>query len=82
LWKAVNRVCIGAGLPAIGLHGLRHSFASLTVHLGIPEETAMAIGGWSDFQTMRKIYTHISQRDMYTHTQALEAFFSSASEGA
>jgi len=42
----------------------------------------MAIGGWSDFQTMRKIYTHISQRDMYTHTQALEAFFSSASEGA
>lgn len=73
--RAINSVCEDAGLPQIGLHGLRHSFASLCVHLGIPEETAMSIGGWSDFTTMRKIYTHISQRDQSRHTELLTGFF-------
>ncbi len=75
LLRAVNSVCEGAGLPLVGIHGLRHSFASLCVHLGIPEETAMRIGGWSDFQTMRKIYTHISQRDQQDQVAMLTAFF-------
>ena len=73
--RAVNSICDKAGLPRVGLHGLRHSFASLCVHLGIPEETAMSIGGWSDFQTMRKIYTHISQRDKQEHVELLSGFF-------
>ena len=75
LLRAINGVCEGAGLPPVGVHGLRHSFASLCVHLGIPEETAMSIGGWSDFTTMRKIYTHVSQRDQQKHTAALSRFF-------
>ena len=75
LLRAVNSVCEGAGLPPVGIHGLRHSFASLCVHLSIPEETAMRIGGWSDYQTMRKIYTHISQRDQQDQVAALTAFF-------
>ena len=75
LLRAVNSVCEGAGLPLVGIHGLRHSFASLCVHLKIPEETAMRIGGWSDFQTMRKIYTHIAQRDQQDQVAALTAFF-------
>lgn len=75
LLRAVNSVCEGAGLPLVGIHGLRHSFASLCVHLSIPEETAMRIGGWSDFQTMRKIYTHIAQRDQQDQVAALTAFF-------
>lgn len=82
LWKAVNRVCKKAGLPQVGLHGLRHSFASLAVHLGIPEETTMVIGGWSDFTTMRKIYTHISNRDMKNHTDAFKSFYGNAHESA
>lgn len=75
LLRAINRVCEDAGLPAVGVHGLRHSFASLCVHLQIPEETAMSIGGWSDFTTMRKIYTHISQRDRTDHIAALSKFY-------
>ena len=75
LLRAINRVCEDAGLPLVGVHGLRHSFASLCVHLGIPEETAMSIGGWSDFTTMRKIYTHISQRDRKEHIAALSSFY-------
>lgn len=73
--RAINSVCEDAGLPQVGVHGLRHSFASLCVHLGIPEETAMSIGGWSDFTTMRKIYTHISQRDQNSHAAMLTEFF-------
>lgn len=82
LLRAINSVCADAGLPQVGVHGLRHSFASLCVHLGIPEETAMSIGGWSDFVTMRKIYTHISQRDRKDHVAALSAFYNNADENA
>lgn len=75
LFCAINRVCRKAGVPQVGVHGLRHSFASLAVHLQMPEEVAMAIGGWSDFSTMRKIYTHISQKDMKDKTAKFTAFF-------
>lgn len=80
--RNINCVCRDAGLPEVGIHGLRHSFASLCVHLQIPEETAMRIGGWSDFQTMRKIYTHISNKDLIKHTDALQNYFQNANEKA
>ena len=82
LRHAIDRICKSASLPPVGIHGLRHSFASLAVHLGLPEETAMAIGGWSDFHTMRKIYTHISNKDMADHVQALTAFYKNANKNA
>jgi len=71
----VNRICAGHALPEVGLHGLRHSFASLAYHLNIPEKVVMEIGGWADNQTMRKIYTHISQKDISDHSSALTGFF-------
>ncbi|MBP3704784.1 MAG: site-specific integrase [Clostridia bacterium] len=71
----VNRVCAAAGLPLIGAHGLRHSFASLAKHVGMPEETAMKIGGWKDYTTMHKIYTHISQKDQEAKVQAMRDFY-------
>ena len=71
----INRLCEQNNLPRVGLHGLRHSFASLGKHLGMPEDAVMKIGGWSDFQTMRKIYTHISEADMTKHTQGFTSFF-------
>lgn len=74
----INRLCERNGLPKVGLHGLRHSFASLAKHIGMPEDAVMEIGGWSDFQTMRKIYTHISAADVVKHSQNFTAFFSPA----
>lgn len=71
----INRLCEQNNLPRVGLHGLRHSFASLGKHLGMPEDVVMEIGGWSDFQTMRKIYTHISEADMTKHAHGFTAFF-------
>lgn len=78
LRKEVNVVCKEAGLPLVGVHGLRHSFASLAYHLGVPEKITMEIGGWSDNQTMRKIYTHIAQSDMQRYQDQFKDFFSNA----
>lgn len=71
----VNRACEKAGLPKIGLHGLRHSFASLAYHLGWPEKVAMEIGGWADDRTMHRIYTHISQKSVEEASASFTKFF-------
>lgn len=63
LRKRISRACAAAGLPDIGVHGLRHSFASMCYSLGVSELGAMQLGGWSDYQTMRKIYTHLSEKE-------------------
>lgn len=62
-YKQINRICEASGLPKIGFHGLRHSFASLAQHLGLSERETMEIGGWSDHATMHTRYTHLSQLD-------------------
>lgn len=75
IYKRVNRICAANGLPQIGAHGLRHSFASLCQSRGVPEETTMLLGGWTDFQTMRRRYTHFSEADVRSHVDALRDFF-------
>lgn len=73
---AMRVICEKAGLPNVGIHGLRHSFASLCYHLQVPEQIAMEIGGWSDAGTMRRIYTHVAQSDLKRYEGALTGFFS------
>jgi len=82
LLKQINRTCTRCGLPAVGVHGLRHSFASLGYHLGIPEREMMELGGWSDTTTMHKIYTHIAQADRLKSENKLAGFFKNANENA
>lgn len=71
----INQVCRANDLPEVGLHGLRHSFASLAYHLQIPEKIAMEIGGWKDADTMHKIYTHLAQRDIAKRAQDFSNYF-------
>lgn len=82
IWSRINRICERNALPKVGVHGLRHSFASLAYHLGVPEKIAMEIGGWSDNQTMRKIYTHVAKSDMERYETKLTEFFKNANENA
>ena len=72
----INRICKANDLPRIGIHGLRHSFASLAQHLGIPEKVVMELGGWSDYQTMKRIYTHVSKQDIVSRSSQISDFFS------
>ena len=75
LYNQINRVCRAAGLPEVGNHGLRHSFASLAYHLGIEEKIAMEIGGWGDSKTMHDIYTHLAEKDIAKRSELLANFF-------
>lgn len=74
-YKQIQTICEKNGLPLVGLHGLRHSFASLCYSLGINEMTCMSIGGWNDIQTMRKIYTHLAESDRARAENAFTKFF-------
>ena len=74
--NGINRICVSAGLPEVGTHGLRHSFASLAYHLNMPEKIAMQIGGWANDATMRKIYTHVSKNDVLKYQNAMTDFYS------
>lgn len=71
----INEICKENGLPEVGNHGLRHSFASLAYHLQIPEKIAMEIGGWKDAGTMHSIYTHLAQRDIAKRSQDFSNYF-------
>lgn len=75
-YNAVKEHCRKCGLPDVSLHGLRHSFASLCYHLKLSEKETMQLGGWNDYNTMRKIYTHLAQKDESEATDKLKNFFS------
>ena len=76
LRRRINRVCRENDLPEVGIHGLRHSFASLAYHLGWSEQFTMEIGGWSDTKTMHNIYTHLSRSDRFKANSAMFDFYS------
>ena len=76
--KQIDKVCKTNSLPLVGVHGLRHSFASLAYHLEVPQKVVMQIGGWADPGTMNKIYTHLSQKDITKHENELTKFFKNA----
>lgn len=75
IYNAVNRVCDRLGYPHIGVHGCRHTFVSLCFHEGINELACMKLGGFADFATMRRIYTHLANSDMDTAKTQLSNFF-------
>lgn len=78
LYDSINKVCRRAKLPEVGVHGLRHSFASLCYHLGISEMETMQRGGWSNVSTVHEIYTHISEADTLDADRKLSEFFKNA----
>lgn len=73
--QQIKRICVACGFSPVTLHGLRHSFASLAYHLGLSELETMRIGGWSDYQTMRKIYTHLAEKDAATAANKMSKFY-------
>lgn len=75
IYKAVNSICEREGLPLIGAHGLRHSFASLGHFVGVPEHEMQLLGGWKDPQTMRKIYEHIEAEGLLRAQNAMASFY-------
>ena len=72
----VNKLCAENGLPEVGLHGLRHSFASFALcTLGIPLTSVMKLGGWSTPATLQKIYAHYLNEERKKDAQKMADFF-------
>ncbi len=75
IYTAINKICKENGLPEIGTHGLRHSFSSLCYSLNVPIKITMQIGGWDDYNTVLKIYTHLAKSDIGKYTADINKFF-------
>lgn len=80
--KRINKACREAGVPEVGCHGLRHSFASLCHILNVPPQVAMEIGGWADRATMDRIYTHVSKRTKDSYKNKFTEYFKKPKEYA
>lgn len=78
--RHLARICEGAGLPVVTLHGLRHSFASLAYHLRWTEKTTMRLGGWSTPDVVHEIYTHLAQQDVDEDVERMRAFYEAVSK--
>lgn len=75
IYRHINKLCVQLGFPEVGNHGLRHSFASLAYHLGMPEKVVQEIGGWEDSKTVHDIYTHLSKKYIANMSQQYSNFF-------
>ena len=75
LYRRIQKICRDNGLPEIGVHGCRHSLVSLAYHLKLSEEEIMRLGGWSTPAVMRKIYTHLAEKDKNEAVDKLKSFF-------
>ena len=75
IYKSVAKACSAIGIKNCGVHGLRRTYVSLCVHLGLPEAWTMEAGGWSDKTTMHKHYTKISQGDRSEYSDIMASFF-------
>lgn len=81
VYRRANQICERLGLPPVGQHGLRHSFASLCFSLDVPAKITQQIGGWKDDQIVMEIYTHLSKKHMEDQLGKLQKFFAPKENG-
>jgi integrase len=60
LARTLQRVLIGAGLPAIRFHDLRHATATFLAVEKVPVAVAMAVLGHANASTTLEIYTRVA----------------------
>lgn len=81
IYKTMKRVCDSHGIDFVGVHGLRHTNASVMLSLGIVDKVAMARGGWSTDVTMKQIYQHVFQSVKKSAGDAVDDFFQNIAAG-
>lgn len=75
LYDKINRACAKAGLPLVGVHGLRRSFASLAYHLKWDMLTTMRVGGWDNPKVVTEIYTKLAAQDVNEHVEKMRDYY-------
>lgn len=75
IYDGLKDICDREGITFPGVHGLRHTNASVMLSLGIMDKYAMARGGWSTDHTMKNVYQHLFSEDKKSADDAINAFF-------
>jgi len=75
IYATMKKVCEKRGIDFVGVHGLRHTNATVMLSLGVIDKVAMARGGWSTDITMKQIYQHLFESDKHAAGERIDAFF-------
>lgn len=81
IYKSMKRICDQNGIDFVGIHGLRHTNATVMLSLGIVDKVAMARGGWSTDITMKQVYQHLFSSDKEDAGEKIDNFFEQLSRG-
>ncbi|MBK8792863.1 MAG: tyrosine-type recombinase/integrase [Holophaga sp.] len=68
--RIMKDACKAAGLPEMGFHQLRHSYASALVAAGMPLALVAKLTGHADTRMLERHYAHLASSDL---SRALEA---------
>ena len=77
IYDRLRIICKREGIAFPGVHGLRHTNASVMLSLGIIDKYAMARGGWSTDHTMKTVYQHLFSDKKQSADNAIDSFFES-----
>lgn len=81
IYKMMRDICERHGIDFVGVHGLRHTNASVMLSLGIVDKVAMARGGWSTDVTMKSVYQHVFPDDKKSATLLVDTYFADVAQG-
>lgn len=76
LYNRLQRITEACGMPHVRLHDFRHTFASVSHLLGIPEHYTMAAGGWASRPVLDGVYTHTYDSEIRAFSSKVADFFS------
>lgn len=74
-YENLERICEREDISFVGIHGLRHTNASVMLSLGIVDKIAMARGGWATKDTMERVYQHLFSSDKQAADAAINDYF-------
>lgn len=75
IYNHLKVICEKNDIPFVGVHGLRHTNASVMLSIGITTKMAMARGGWSNQKTMQDIYQHLFSEDKNEAAIKIDEYF-------
>ena len=81
IYEQLRSVCRKNGIEFVGVHGLRHTNASVMLSLGIIDKITMARGGWSTDVTMKQVYQYLFRSDKQSSGEKLDTFFEQIAKG-